>query len=141
PWSASLDLPSIRAGRLGLIMQSGALGGSLVNRLQDRGVGLSYAFWTGNEVGLDACHLLQFLLDDPETAVVALLIEGIRRPRRFLELAALAMARRKPLVVLKLARGGASGELAMAHTGMLAGSVQAYRAAFRQHGVVEVASL
>jgi acetate---CoA ligase (ADP-forming) len=140
-WSASLDLPSIRAGRVGLIMQSGALGGSILNRLQDRGVGVSYAFWTGNEARVDACHLLQFLLDDPETAVVALLVEGIRRPRRFLELAALALARRKPLIVLKLARAGASSELALAHTGMLAGSVQAYRAAFRQYGVVDVASL
>jgi acyl-CoA synthetase (NDP forming) len=140
-WSASLDLPSIRAGRVGLIMQSGALGGSILNRLQDRGVGVSYAFWTGNEARVDACHLLQFLLDDPTTEVVALLIEGIRRPRRFLELATLALARRKPLVVLKLARASASGELAMAHTGMLAGSVQAYRAAFSQHGVTSVASL
>jgi acyl-CoA synthetase (NDP forming) len=140
-WSASLDLPNIRAGRVGLIMQSGALGGSILNRLQDRGVGVSYAFWSGNEARVDACHLLQFLLDDPDTEVVALLIEGIRRPRRFLELAALALARRKPLIVLKLARAVASGELAMAHTGMLAGSVQAYRAAFRQHGVTSVASL
>ena len=73
--------------------------------------------------------------------MVALLIEGIRRPRRFLDLATLALARRKPLIVLKLARAGASGELALAHTGMLAGSVQAYRAAFSQHGITSVASL
>ena len=140
-WSASLDRPSLRAGRVGFITQSGALGGSILNRLQDRGVGLSYAFLTGNEVQLDTCHFLQFLLDDPDTAVVALLIEGLRRPRWFLELATLALERRKPLIVLKLARTAASTELALAHTGQLAGTVQAYRAAFRQHGVVSVDGL
>jgi acyl-CoA synthetase (NDP forming) len=140
-WSASLDRPSLRAGRVGFVTQSGALGGSILNRLQDRGVGLSYAFLTGNEAQLDTCHFLEFLLDDPDTEVVALLIEGLRRPRRFLALAALALERRKPLIVLKLARTAASTELALAHSGQLAGAVQAYRAAFRQHGVVEVAGV
>jgi acyl-CoA synthetase (NDP forming) len=140
-WSASLDRPRVRAGRVGFITQSGALGGSVLNRLQDRGVGISYAFLSGNEAQLDTCHLLRFLLDDPDTAVVALLIEGLRRPRRFLELAALALARRKPLVALKLGRAPASTELALAHTGQLAGAIQTYRAAFRQYGVVEAAGL
>jgi acyl-CoA synthetase (NDP forming) len=140
-WSASLDRPDLRSGRVGFITQSGALGGSILNRLQDRGVGLSYAFLTGNEARLDTCHFLQFLLDDPDTEIVALLIEGLRRPRRFLALAALALERRKPLIVLKLARTAASTELALAHTGQLAGAVQTYRAAFRQHGVVAVDGL
>lgn len=140
-WSSSLDLPAIRPGRVALIAQSGGLGGSILNRLQDRGVGISYAFWSGNEAQLDACHLVRFLLDDPETSVVALLIEGLRRPRRFLELAALALERRKPIVALKLARTPAAANLAIAHTGILAGASRGYRAAFRQYGVVEVQSL
>jgi acyl-CoA synthetase (NDP forming) len=140
-WSSALDLPELRPGRVGLISQSGGLGGSLLNRLQDRGVGTSYVFWSGNEVQLDACHLLRFLLDDSETAVVALLIEGFRRPAAFLDLAELALHRRKPLIALKLAQATTSEPIALAHTGILAGSARAYRAAFRQHGVVEVGSL
>ncbi len=140
-WSSSLDLPAIRAGRVGFISQSGALGGSVLNRLQDHGVGVSYAFWTGNEWRLDTCHLLQFLLDDPNTTVIALLVEGFRRPHRFLELAALALERRKPLVVCKLGRVPAASAIAVAHTGILVGSAPAYRAAFRQAGVVDAASL
>jgi acetate---CoA ligase (ADP-forming) len=140
-WSSSLDLPALRSGRVGLISQSGGLGGSVMNRLQDRGVGTSHVFWSGNELRLDACHLLEFLLNDDETAVVALLIEGFRRPRRFLELAELALKRRTPLVALKLAQTPASRPLAIAHTGILAGAAAGYRAAFRQYGVVEVDSL
>jgi acetate---CoA ligase (ADP-forming) len=140
-WSASLERPSIRPGRVGFITQSGALGGSVLNRLQDRGVGLSFAFLTGNEAQLDTCDLLRFLLDDSDTEVVALLIEGLRRPRRFLALATLALERRKPLIVLKLARAAASTALALAHTGQLAGTIETYRAAFRQHGVVDVGGL
>ena len=140
-WSSSLDLPDVRAGRVGLISQSGGLGGSILNRLQDRGVGLSYAFWTGNEVQIDSCHLLEFLLDDPDTRVVAMLVEGFRRPKRFRELAALALERRKPIVVLKLAQAPASASLAIAHTGILAGAARTYRAAFRQDGVTEVHGL
>jgi acetate---CoA ligase (ADP-forming) len=140
-WSASLDLPTTKAGRVGLVLQSGALGGAVLNRLQDRGVGVSYVFWSGNEAWLGTCHLLRFLLDDPETEVVTLLIEGLRRPREFLTLAARALERRKPLIALKLGRTPASTALALAHTGQVAGSIQTYRAAFRQHGVVAVDSL
>lgn len=140
-WSSSLDLPDVRAGGVALISQSGGLGGSVLNRLHDLGLGLSYAFWTGNELQLDTCHLLQFLLDDPETRVIALLVEGFRRPRRFLELAELALERGKPLVALKLARSPSAALMAVAHTGILAGSVRGYRAAFRQYGVLEVEGL
>ena len=140
-WSSGLDLPEVRVGRVGLISQSGGLGGSILNRLLDRGVGLSYAFWSGNELQTDACHLLEFLLNDPDTGGVALLVEGFRRPRRFLELADLALERGKPLIVLKLARSPSAALMAVAHTGILAGSVRGYRAAFRQHGVIEVEGL
>jgi acyl-CoA synthetase (NDP forming) len=140
-WSSSLDLPTLRKGRVGLIAQSGGLGGSILNRLQDRGVGTSYAFWSGNELQIDACHLLEFLLNDADTVVIALLIEGFRRPGRFLELAELALERGKPIVAMKLAQAPASRPLAVAHTGILAGTAASYRAAFRQHGVVEVDSL
>jgi acetate---CoA ligase (ADP-forming) len=137
-WSSSLDLPSVKPGRVGLISQSGGLGGGILNRLQDRGVGQSYAFWSGSELQIDACDLLHFLLDDPDTSVIAMLVEGLRRPRRFRELAALALERGKPIVVLKMAQSAAGAQLAIAHTGILAGAADSYRAAFRQDGVIEV---
>jgi acetyltransferase len=140
-WSSSLDQAAVRTGRVGLIAQSGGLGGSVLNRLQDRGVGVSYTFWSGNEQRVDACHLLELLLDDAETRVIALLVEGFRRPRRFLELAELALERGKPLIVLKLARAPMASAMAEAHTGILAGSARTYRAAFRQRGVIEVGGL
>jgi acetate---CoA ligase (ADP-forming) len=140
-WSSSLDLQRLRAGHVALISQSGAMGGSILNRLQDRGVGLSYTFWTGNETYIDTCHLLNFVLDDPETSVVAMLVEGFHRPAELLRLAQVARERRKPLVVWKLVQSDAAAPMAVAHTGILAGAARTWSAAFRQYGIVEVNGL
>jgi acetyltransferase len=140
-WSASLFLDSFRAGSVGLISQSGSLGGSLLNRLHDKGAGFSYAFWTGNESFVDTCHLLEFLLRDKRTRVVAVLAEGFRRPRKLLELAEVGLELGKPIVVLKLAQQPAASAMTVAHTGILAGAARSWHAAFRQSGLVEATGL
>ena len=140
-WSASLFLDQVRAGSVGLISQSGSLGGSLLNRLHDKGSGFSYAFWTGNESFVDTCHLLEFLLRNERTRVIAILAEGFRRPRRLLELAELGLELGKPIVVLKLAQQPAASAMTVAHTGILAGAARTWHAAFRQYGLVEANGL
>jgi acyl-CoA synthetase (NDP forming) len=140
-WNSALDLGAIRPGPVALIAQSGGLGGAVLNRLVDRGVGVSWAFWSGEERFLDTCDLLELLLEDPSTRVITLLTEGLRRPRRFLELARCARERGKPIVAFKLARAARSARAALAHTGILAGERRVQRAAFDQVGIVEAATL
>ncbi|MBA2446450.1 MAG: CoA-binding protein [Chloroflexi bacterium] len=140
-WNSTLDLGTVRAGSVGLIAQSGGLGGAVLNRLLDRGIGISQAFFSGEERFLDTCDLLELLLDDAATGLIVLLVEGLRRPTRFLELARRAREREVPLIAFKLARSPRSAVAALAHTGMLAGRRRVQQAAFRQVGIVEAETL
>ncbi|MDQ6918245.1 MAG: CoA-binding protein, partial [Candidatus Dormibacteraeota bacterium] len=107
-------------GRVGLISQSGAMLLHLHRLAQNRAIGLSYLVSSGNEAMLDANDFIHHLLDDPETAVVGALLEGIRAPRRFLAVADRALRLGKPLVVLKVGGSPAGARSAVAHTGALA---------------------
>ncbi|MFN8524930.1 MAG: CoA-binding protein [Chloroflexota bacterium] len=140
-WNSALDLDRIPAGPVALIAQSGGLGGAVLNRLVDRGVGVGYTFWSGEERFVDTTEYLEMLLDEPRISVVVLLIEGIRNAGRFLELARAYQRRGKPLVAYKLARAAQSREAALAHSGILTGERRVQQAAFQQFGIIEAADV
>jgi acyl-CoA synthetase (NDP forming) len=123
-------------GKVAIITQSGGVGFALFNRGVARGVGFSYVISTGNEVDVELQDCLEYLLDDGDTDVVLMYIEGIHEPSRFAALAAHAQAIGKRLVVAKLGRSPAAARAALSHTGHLAGDDRAYDAIFRRYGVV-----
>lgn len=51
------------------------------------------------------------------------------------------VTRTKPVVVMKSGKTEAGAKAASSHTGSIAGSVEAFRAAFQQSGVVEANSI
>lgn len=127
-----------RAGSIGIVSQSGGLGFALFNRGLELGLGFSTMISTGNEVDLEALDYVDSMLDDPNTQVVLAFIEAFRHGRRLIATARKAAERGKPLVVAKVGRSEAGRRSAASHTGSLAGSDEAYAAAFRQLGVVRV---
>jgi acyl-CoA synthetase (NDP forming) len=128
-------------GRIGLLTQSGVMVLHLHRLAQNRAIGLSYLISSGNEAMLDANDFIDHLLDDPGTAVVGAILEGIRDPERFLAVAGRALQLGKPLVVLKVGSSPAGARSASAHTGALAVEDRVVDAVFRQLGVVRVGSL
>jgi acetyltransferase len=137
-FSQFLEVPRLIPGNIAFISQSGALGGALLNRIQDRGIGISYFISTGNEAVLESSDFIEYLLDDPATSVIMAIIEGIRDGKKFLRVADLAAEREKPLVVMKIGRTEAGGKAAISHTGSMTGSDAAYDAVFRQTGAIRV---
>jgi acyl-CoA synthetase (NDP forming) len=127
--------PASRA--IGLVSQSGALGMALAQAVT-RGVSFSHVLTTGNSCDLDMADCIAYLVDDPACAVIACLFEGTGEPERLLAAAELAWQADKPLVIYKMATGEEGAAAALSHTGSLAGSTAAYRAAFRRAGVVLV---
>jgi len=93
---------------------------------------------SGNSCDIDMADCVAYLVDDPACAVIACLFEGMSEPERLLAAAELAWQADKPLVVYKMATGEEGAAAALSHTGSLAGSYAAYRAAFRRAGVVLV---
>jgi acetyltransferase len=122
-------------GPIAFLSQSGAIGGALIDWAKGHGVGVCYFASLGNMADVNESDLVAQLADDPAAGVIALYLEGLGDGRRFLEVAA-QTARRKPIVVLKAGRTAAGAAAVSSHTASLAGSDAAYRAAFRQHGIV-----
>jgi acyl-CoA synthetase (NDP forming) len=101
-------------------------------------VPISHVLTNGNACDVDAADYVAYLADDPNCAAIALIFEGMAEPTRLIEAAEIAWAADKPVVACKLAVGETGAAAAMSHTGSLAGSQAAYRAAFERAGIVMV---
>ena len=134
--TGALELADLPAGRISVVSQSGGILGALLSRAADRGIGFAKLVATGNEADLDTADLLEALVEDSSTAVLALYIEGLRRPAAFRRVAERATELGKPIVVYKVGRSEAGARSAVSHTGALAGSDRMYDALFRQLGII-----
>ncbi|HHY93915.1 MAG TPA: hypothetical protein GX513_02720 [Firmicutes bacterium] len=130
-----------RAGGVSMISQSGAFGAWLLSSwsAQPLPAGINKFCSLGNMADLDVIELLAYLGRDERTRVVGMYLEGHPRARELVEVAG-EVARRKPVVVLKVGRSEEGGQAARSHTGALTGSDRIYDAAFRQFGVIRVDS-
>jgi acetyltransferase len=138
-FSQLLEMDTLRPGNIGFISQSGALGGSLVNRAQDNGIGLSYFISSGNEADLEVSDYIKHLvLHDENTKVIAAVIEGFKDGAKFIEAAELALQHQKPLIVLKIGETEVGKKAAASHTGSMTGSDSVINAVFTQKGVTRV---
>src|SRR5258706_3019431 len=122
---------------IGLVSQSGAVGAALA-QAQEHGLSLSHMLTCGNACDIDVADQVAYLANDPACNAVACLFEGMADPARFLQAAALCHEAGKPLVVHKLGTSERGAQAAVSHTGSVAGSQAAYRAAFERAGVITV---
>jgi acetyltransferase len=132
--NASIGLGMPAAGGISLFTQSGAYGMAAFSRSQDDGIGFAKVIAPGNKIDLDEVEILRFLGDDPETRVIAMLLESIGDGRALIEVAQ-SVAARKPVIVLKTGRGTAAKRAAASHTAALAGDYPVTKAAMLQAGV------
>ncbi len=122
-------------GNVSLIVQSGMLSAGFIIDTMSHGVmGISKVCSIGNKVDVDECELLEYLLEDPETAVVGLYLESFADGRRFVEI---CRSSGKPIVVLKGGKSAKGAAAAMSHTASLAGNSAVISGALAQAGVVE----
>ncbi|MFI7468092.1 GNAT family N-acetyltransferase [Nonomuraea sp. NPDC049646] len=87
-------------GRVGFFSQSGALGTALLQRVAQRGMGISSFVSAGNRADVSGNDLLQYWEEDAATEVILLYLESLGNPRKFTRLAR-RIARNKPIVVVK----------------------------------------
>jgi acetyltransferase len=91
----------------------------------------------GNSCDLDIVDALDYLGDDPETEVIVIHMEGLKRGPEFLE-AAGRVSRKKPVIVMKTGRSTAGARAALSHSGSLVGEDHVFDAAFKRAGVLRV---
>lgn len=136
---AAVPRPALPPGSaaVGIVSQSGNLGFAMAQGVE-RGVAVARVLACGNSADVDVADCVAALAEDPACAAIACLFEGMADPMRLVEAAEIAWAADKPLVVHKLATGEGGAAAALSHTGSLAGSDAAYRAAFERAGAVLV---
>jgi acyl-CoA synthetase (NDP forming) len=128
-------------GTVSFASHSGAFLNSIARRLRQFGSGLSKFIPVGNEADLEMLDFLEYLVDDSDTKVIGLVIEGLSDGTRFRSLVGGARAQGKPIVALKIGRSVAGIESTMAHATRLAGSARAYDALLTGEGIAVVRSL
>ena len=136
--NAVLEMDGPPAGSTSLISQSGTMLGTLLSRGAARGLGYAKLVSVGNEADLGVGELVELLVEDADTRVIALFLETVRDADRLARAARKAHAAGKPIVAYKLGRSALGAELARTHTGALAGLDVALDAFFRDCGIVRV---
>ncbi len=119
-------------GSMAFISQSGTVGAALMDWASQDQLGVSVFVSLGNRADIDEADAIAYFNEDPHTKVIALYVEGVKRPVYFLD--ALAAAT-KPIVILKAGRTQQGRLAAESHTKSMAGSDAVYDAIFRRYKV------
>jgi acetyltransferase len=127
-------------GTVALLSQSGAICTSILDWSHTAHVGFSAFVSVGAMIDVDFAALIDYFGDDPGTRSIVIYMESIGDVRSFLS-AARAVARAKPIIVVKSGRHEAGARAAASHTGALAGSDAVFDAAFRRAGVLRVQTI
>lgn len=138
---AASDPHPLAGPGIAVVSQSGAMAAVVRAALHSHGLGVSLSVSTGNEATHGIEDFVEHLLASAQTRAIALVVEHIRQPRRFLELARKARARDVVLVMLHPGRSSAARQSALTHTGALAGAHDVMRAVVEREGVMVVDTL
>ncbi len=126
------------AGKIAFASQSGTVGAAFMDLAAAEKLGVSCFVSLGNRVDVDEAEVIQYFNADPDTQVIALYLEGVKRPTYFLD--ALSDCQ-KPLVILKAGRTFRGSLAATSHTKSLAGVDAVYEALFRKYKVFRADTL
>ena len=134
-----IELPSeFKKGNVSVMSQSGGIGLSLAERLNNPGLGLSKFVSMGNKLNMDEADLLAYLIKDPDTAVVYCYLEDFKRGRDFADI---ALRSSKPVILHKSNTNPLSNIIANSHTAALAVDDKIVDVACTHAGVVRVHSI
>jgi len=140
PLNASFASQMPPKGNIAFMSQSGALCSAVLDWAASERVGLSNLISLGNMADMDETSFMQLLVEDPNTKVILVYIEGVKDGQKFMKVAPM-FSRKKPVVILKSGTSDAGARAAASHTGSIAGSEVAYTTAFRRCGVLKADSV
>ncbi len=122
-------------GPINFMSQSGALGTAVLDWSLAGRMGFGKFVSLGNKADVSEIDLLEAWQDDPHANVLLAYIEGVPDGQRFMATAR-QISKKKPIVAVKSGVTQSGSRAVSSHTGSLAGSEQAYAAAFQQAGII-----
>lgn len=136
--NAAFAEPDIPTGRIFVASHSGSMIGALVSRGRSRGIGFAGLVSVGNEVDLNIGEVCAATLDDPGIDGYVLFLESLNHGAALRNFAIEAAKRGKPVIAYKLGRSLAAAEMAVTHTGALAGEDDVADAFLKDCGIARV---
>lgn len=125
-----------RKGGIAIISQSGQYVALPVDQAYGK---FSYCVSCGNCDVTSILEYLEFMVDDEDTKVICMYLEGISGdPHELIRILEKAQAKKKPIVVLKNGKTPKSAGIAKFHTGSYAGDYSVYEKIFKKYGVISV---
>ncbi|MCX7682475.1 MAG: acetate--CoA ligase [Anaerolineae bacterium] len=140
PLNASFAAGMPQRGPIAFMSQSGALGTAVLDMAMAGRIGFSKFVSLGNKADVSETDLLEAWADDPHSRVILIYVEGLPDGQKFIQVAR-RVTRHKPVVAIKSGVTASGSRAVSSHTGSLAGSEAAYKAAFRQAGVIRASSM
>jgi acetyl-CoA synthetase (ADP-forming) len=133
------EFSHVKKGGVTLVSQSGGISHLLGFTAMRQNVRVGKIIGLGNRLNVDFADILPYLMEDPETRVIVLYLEGLDRPRRLMEAAGKNRGK-KPVLAYKTGSARQGDQASLSHTGSLAGNHEVYKGALRQAGVLCVDS-
>lgn len=136
--NASFAVLMPQRGTVAFLSQSGALCTSVIDYANKLGIGFSKFVSLGNKAMIDEVAMLEYLMNDRDTKVIAMYTEELKNPQRIIEIVKKNNKGRnaKPVIAIKAGRSLAGASASASHTGALAGNDSAYEALFDQAGII-----
>ena len=103
----------------------------------DENFGVARVTGLGNKIDVDESDVLEYYAEDPETEVIFLYLESIKRPSRFIEVAR-EVTRRKPVFLLMGGSTGEGAKAAVTHTASMASDERILDGTIRQAGITRI---
>jgi len=138
--NAAFDEKALPVGRIFAASHSGSMIGALLSRGAARGVGFAGLVSVGNEIDLSLGEICAATLDDDIDGYL-LFLESLRHADALRAFALAAAERGKPILAYKLGRSAEARELAVSHTGALAGEDDVAAAFLADCGIARVDTL
>src|SRR5215469_3223391 len=131
--SSLMTMPDDRLQRLvngpvAIIGQSGGLSMSIKRSLEERGIDAGSVVTSGNQAGLASPDYIAYYAMNDDIRIVVAYLESVQNPEAFLAACRMARSAGKPVVVIKLGASAEGRAAALAHTGALAGAMEAFDA-------------
>ncbi len=123
-----------KPGHISLIAHSGSI--FVLPTSNDPRFRFNLVVSAGQEISTTLDDYMDFALEQKSTRVLAVFMEAVRNPERFVKVLQKARDKNIPVVVTKVGRTEVSAKLAATHSGAIAGNNTAYEALFKKYGVI-----
>ncbi len=140
PLNATFAAGMPQSGPIAFMSQSGALGTAVLDMAMGGHIGFSKFVSLGNKADVSEIDLMSAWADDPDSRVILMYVEGVPDGQKFIRTAK-EVTRKKPVVAIKSGVTASGSRAVSSHTGSLAGSEAAYKAAFNQAGIIRATSM